>query len=180
MDWLWFSASFASSRTSSPLSNHVLGVNPSLWHEQERAQRQRRSAGSAPPRPLESCMASEMQILGAEKQTLKPSPGHKGLAKVFKVLPHETRDRGDHIPCASQPCAQEEHPKPAKLFAISFVFWAPQIKKTTVTERVRHGSRLNPPLAGAVGCQDLGQAHTYSIQSQLTGTNHPAVTFRMY
>lgn len=40
-------------------------------------------AGAGPPRACKSCTVSEMQILTAEKQTLKPSPG---FAKIFSPM----------------------------------------------------------------------------------------------
>lgn len=42
-------------------------------------------AGTGPPQARKSYTESEMQLLNAEKQTLKPSPGHKGAVKLFSL-----------------------------------------------------------------------------------------------
>lgn len=207
LDLLWLSASLASSWTGSPLSNlsHVLGVTPSWWHKQEWAQSER----LCPPRWQRSELArvhrglaslARCQKCRSSTQKKKP-PNLKAfsrLRRVCKTLQGKARrktwnestqgmrDGGDHVLRASQPCAQEQPSQASKAFfhsrIISLAFWAPQIKKTAVTEQVRHGSQPNPNHPGAMGCQDLGQAHLYSVHrlSQLTGTKHPAVTFKTY
>lgn len=42
-------------------------------------------AGTGPPQARKSYTESEMQLLNAEKQTLEPSPGHKGAVKLFSL-----------------------------------------------------------------------------------------------